>query len=1040
MSGIRYNSGRERYLGPLSPIDPEELPPQKYEGAVIYGDDGVLYYSDGTDWLIPGEQIDIGRPTPLEPVTTAQRTQLRMSTFTSNTGKTQTGVVFEVSLTNDFTNPLFTRTIVSNSASFYQLVYPDDGLTPDSFFWWRGRYVGTGDAQSAFSPPFQQEYPPFIDVPIPVTPNEAITASVDVQAYESAFFLPFYALEVEIYAMDGVTLVATATSLVSQTRVVLPNTLVEGTQYRWRARHVGRATPSSPLIYSEWMDPTRTFFAGARQIALTYDIALSNANTIGVPLSGTVNVTVNWGDGSTDTYTTPGVKTHTYAGSPGVVNVVITGTLTQFGNSSTTAAQVQALTRIDSFGFEMGLTSLAYACFRTSANLGYVTPALPPTITDMSYMFSESACAADIRGMDVSNVQNMSHMFASSVGSGPQIEGWDVSAVTNVYRMFLNSAFNRPFDNCNWASLLSMSEMFTCIFPAGSTREVAFNQPINGWNVSSVTDMSLMFHIFKSTSSGGGSGRVRFNQPIASWDVSNVTNMRGMFGATMNNNGTSISHDFNQPIGSWDVSNVTNMDFMFGSNPDIGLNGTSGRSSAFNQPLAAWDLSAVTTARGMFASIAYTQDLSTWVLPACTDISYMFAMQPTVFQNGPSSPASNASPNPILQSGSQVWSTPAATAAVGLFAWNSAFDRPLSLWDTSSITDMAGMFLGSKFNQPIGDWDVSNVTNMSRMFCVGYTNNRSNYFDQDIGAWDVSSVTNMERMFGGLGTGSNQVQPFNNGGSSSINNWDVSNVTNMAAMFGHTDDLTQLFNQPIGNWDVSNVTNMSYMFGTRGLNSGGSLFNQPIGSWDVSNVTDMSYMFGVTTAASVSPPRVQAFNQDLSTWQLNPDVNLTGFMIIGGTVSSITRDFSTANYSLLLAGWANYIADVDGPYAKTTAFTGIKYSNATVIAGARFDDGEAGRTFLTTVRSVVVASASDPLGDGVYNFSAILNAYTNANDWYFFKSGGSWKLYDDTDTLQATGTGDVAAPWLSTSWDGDLTSATVLNNGVGWTITDGGLV
>ena len=45
----------------------------------------------------------------------------------------------------------------------------------------------------------------------------------------------------------------------------------------------------------------------------------------------------------------------------------------------------------------------------------------------------------------------------------------------------------------------------------------AFNQPIGHWDVSNVTNMSVMFY---------GSP---FNQDISSWDVSNVTDMAGMF-------------------------------------------------------------------------------------------------------------------------------------------------------------------------------------------------------------------------------------------------------------------------------------------------------------------------------------------------------------------------------------------------------------------------------------------------------------------------------------------------------------------------------
>ena len=50
----------------------------------------------------------------------------------------------------------------------------------------------------------------------------------------------------------------------------------------------------------------------------------------------------------------------------------------------------------------------------------------------------------------------------------------------------------------------------------------SFNQPLNNWNVSKVTDMECMFR--RATS---------FNQPLNKWNVSNVEKMVCMFeGAT----------------------------------------------------------------------------------------------------------------------------------------------------------------------------------------------------------------------------------------------------------------------------------------------------------------------------------------------------------------------------------------------------------------------------------------------------------------------------------------------------------------------------
>ena len=73
-----------------------------------------------------------------------------------------------------------------------------------------------------------------------------------------------------------------------------------------------------------------------------------------------------------------------------------------------------------------------------------------------------------------------------------------------------------------------------------------FNQPLNNWDVSSVTDMQYMF----GTTNGDGDGDNRaFNQDIGNWDVSNVTNMAAMFKS---------ANEFNQDISDWNVSKVEN--------------------------------------------------------------------------------------------------------------------------------------------------------------------------------------------------------------------------------------------------------------------------------------------------------------------------------------------------------------------------------------------------------------------------------------------------------------------------------------------------
>ena len=151
-----------------------------------------------------------------------------------------------------------------------------------------------------------------------------------------------------------------------------------------------------------------------------------------------------------------------------------------------------------------------------------------------------------------------------------------------------------------------------------------------------------------------------------------------------------------------------------------------------------------------------------------------------------------------------------------LISYYKNFNKNISSWDTSNVTDMRCMFDDAiKFDQDISLWDTSKVTVMRSMF------NTTN-FNQDIGNWDTSNVTNMDGMF-------YDATDFNQ----DIGGWNTSNVTKMNWMFVNAKE----FNQDIGGWNTSNVTKMSQMF------QGAKEFNQYIGNWDTSNVTDMTCMF-----------------------------------------------------------------------------------------------------------------------------------------------------------------------------------------------------
>ena len=143
--------------------------------------------------------------------------------------------------------------------------------------------------------------------------------------------------------------------------------------------------------------------------------------------------------------------------------------------------------------------------------------------------------------------------------------------------------FNQPIDSWDVSSVTDMSYMLSY--------SKVFDQPINSWDVSSVTDMNEMFWAADE-----------FNQDIGAWDVSNVTNMAGILGDT----------GFNQDISAWDVSNVEDMSYMFRN------------AGEFNQPLNNWDVSNVTNMRNMLSgAIAFNQDISAWDVSNVTNMSGM---------------------------------------------------------------------------------------------------------------------------------------------------------------------------------------------------------------------------------------------------------------------------------------------------------------------------------------------------------------------------------------------------------------------------------
>ncbi len=499
------------------------------------------------------------------------------------------------------------------------------------------------------------------------------------------------------------------------------------------------------------------------------------------------NYTVDWGDGRQNTGVTGSIS-HAYS-RVGIYTVSITGDFKNIQCNETSVADDKKLISIEQWG--EGQWSTMHQAFYGCEDLILNATDIPDLsqVTDMSRMFAGTAISdGDISRWDVSQVTNMSEMFSDAKAFNGDISLWDVSQVTDMSGMFSGATvFNGDISLWVVSQVMDMSEMFS-----GAK---AFNGDISRWVVSQVTDMSEMFY-----------GAYAFNGDISRWIVSQVTDMSSMFNS---------AKAFNGDISLWVVSQVTDMSSMFNS------------AFAFNGDISLWVVSKVTTMASMFDGTAFNGDIRLWDVSSVTDMSRTFN--------------------------------------------NASFDRDISEWVVSSVTDMSAMFAGGNFNGDISRWDVSNVTDMSGMFAFATT------FNGDISQWVVSSVTDMTVMFWLASAFNGDISRWDvsqvtstygmfwwaDAFNGDISEWRVHHVTTMSGMFFEAI----AFNGDISQWVVSQVTNMDSMF------FGAEAFNGGIGEWDVSQVTKMDNMLSGVT---LSTANYDALLQGWSSQTLQPSVKFDG--------------------------------------------------------------------------------------------------------------------------------------------------------------------
>ena len=434
------------------------------------------------------------------------------------------------------------------------------------------------------------------------------------------------------------------------------------TNYNWTITDGGTSGLPTPMTLT-----CRTGTTAAKKI-------------VTLPLYGKVDITVDWGDFTSNTYTSSGDKTHTYSASNTTYTITINKTLTQFGKGGETYLNPELFTTVTNFG-GIRLTSLSGA-FRDAYNLTSVPASLPTTTT----------------------ITDLSHCFRGATGiNSSNIASWNVSGVTNMSYMFNGaSAFNQNLASWNITSVIPGTDGgMTGMFSNSGLLETNYTNILNGWSAQSVKSNIIL----------GANNLYYYDTGITGKNILQTT-----YGWTIQDSGpagpvpiamtlkyvtTSINTTIVLPIKNIVSGESVYIDWGNGTN---GIFTTNDPSKVYS-PTGTYNVSI----------LCYRK------YNAFTTYGFTDATTPSTITG-----------NSVLKTVTSFGNIP-LTSLRGAFYNSGITGVPSTI--PSTVINTSYLFYGSTlFNQDISGWDVSNIKTMNYMFFGAST------FNQNIGAFNIIGV------------------------------------------------------------------------------------------------------------------------------------------------------------------------------------------------------------------------------------------------------------------------------------------------------------